>query len=218
MAEISKPDYLSLTWARTGDKREPSNTKKDLGWVEEVPTYQDFNWLDNKQDTAIAHINQHGIAVWDTTTEYTINRSYVQGSDGNIYYCKATNTNVNPVTDTSETSWILRLVGADKSKPAVVLTVSGSWANISTALIAKVSSGVLQIQGNITGGTTTADTVIATLPATYRPSVARFASGIFQTGVYTYGNCSIQIATNGQISIRGVTSSTNLYISIAVQL
>lgn len=69
MSIITKPSNLSRTWAKLGDKIEPSDTKKDMGWVEEIPTYQDFNWVMNRQDTAIAHMNQYGIPVWDSGTE-----------------------------------------------------------------------------------------------------------------------------------------------------
>lgn len=218
MAEIVKPSGLSKTWAKLGDKIEPSDVKKDTGWVEEIPTYQDFNWIQNRTDTAVAHINQMGVPVWDSGTEYQAGKSYVTGSDGNIYTCKVTNTNNNPVSDVTETNWVLFLQQAKKSKPAVTLSLSNSWANVGTAISAEVISGVLYVNGNLTGGTTTADTTVATLPAYYRPAVTKFATGIFQTGVYTYDSCSIEIQTGGAIKIRGVTSSTNLYINLAVTL
>lgn len=97
MAEINKPANLSLPWAKTGDKHQPSDSKISTGWVLEYPTFQDFNWIQNRADTAIAHINQHGIPVWDNETEYRANKSYVQGSDGNIYKAKFNHTNINPV-------------------------------------------------------------------------------------------------------------------------
>ena len=218
MANIPKPSNLSKTWARLGEKIEPSDTKKDQGWVEEIPTFQDFNWVMNRQDTAIAHITQHGVSVWDSSTEYQTNSGVVMGSDGNIYACKTTNTNNDPVADTSETNWICVLVTSRKAKPTLTVTPTSSWANVSAALTAVVDGGMLHINGNLTGGTTTNDTTIGSLPAGYRPSAGRFAHGIFQTGVYTYSPCSIEVQTGGAIKIRGVTSNTNLYISISVPL
>lgn len=218
MSNILKPSNLSKTWARLGDKIEPSDSKKDIGWVEEIPTFQDFNWIMNREDTAIAHINQHGIPVWDSSTEYQINQGVVMGSDGNIYACKATNTNNDPVSDSSETNWLIALVTSRKSKPSVVITPINSWGNVSSALTALVADGVLTINGNLTGGTTTADTTIGNLPVGYRPSASRFSPSIFQTGVYTYGTCSIEVQSGGAIKIRGVTASTNLYISLSVPL
>lgn len=100
MAEILKPTNLSLTWASGGDILNPGDTKYATGWNVEIPPRQWFNYLDNRQDEAIAHINQHGIAVWDATTEYqydlTGEKSLAMGSDGAIYRTLTTNTNQDP--------------------------------------------------------------------------------------------------------------------------
>lgn len=101
MPQILKPANLSLTWASAGDVLDPGDSKYQTGWVVEVPPRQWFNYLDNRQDTAIAHINQHGISEWDSTTEYQGIKSYVQGSNGTIYRSKQTNTNQEPVADAS---------------------------------------------------------------------------------------------------------------------
>lgn len=96
MAEIALPD-LSLLWASAGDILQPSDSKIQQGWAPEIPPRQWFNWLDNRQDEAIAHVAQHGIAVWSSTIEYQAGKSYVQGSDGFVYKAITTTTNVNPV-------------------------------------------------------------------------------------------------------------------------
>lgn len=96
MAETTLPD-LSLIWSSAGDILQPSDSKIQQGWSAEVPPRQWFNWLDNRQDQAIAHIAQHGIAVWSDTLEYQAGKSYVQGSDGIVYKALTTNTNINPV-------------------------------------------------------------------------------------------------------------------------
>jgi hypothetical protein len=102
MAAILKPVNLSLTWASGGDILNPGDTKYASGWAVEIPARQWFNYLDNRQDEAIAHINQHGIAVWDNATEYqydlTGEKSIVMGSDGIIYRTLTTNTNQDPTT------------------------------------------------------------------------------------------------------------------------
>ena len=99
MSEILKPSKLSLTWAQGGDILNPGDTKYATGWGIEIPPRQWFNYLDNRQDEAIAHINQRGIAQWDSTTEYQGVKSYVQGSNGTVYRSKRTNTNQEPVAD-----------------------------------------------------------------------------------------------------------------------
>lgn len=110
MPAISKPDYTYI-WSSGGAIVSPSNVKIQTGWTAEVPPFQWENWAQNRQDMAIAHINQHGIAVWDAQTEYqyglTGPKSLVMGSDGAIYRAKQVNTNQNPTTDVSDTYWEL---------------------------------------------------------------------------------------------------------------
>lgn len=113
MAEILKPSNLSVTWASNGDILDPGNTKYTTGWQVEIPPRQWFNYLDNRQDEAIAHINQHGVAVWDSSTEYQANKSYVQGpTNGTIYRCVQTNVNQNPETDLANSYWIISFASA----------------------------------------------------------------------------------------------------------
>ena len=97
MPEIIAPDF-SLIWASSGDVLSPSNTKIQQGWAPEIPPRQWFNWLHNRQDTAIASLLQHGIAAWSSSVEYQAGKSYVQGSNGTIYKALTTHTNINPVS------------------------------------------------------------------------------------------------------------------------
>lgn len=105
MPNIVKPSGINRLWAAGGTKVDPGLQKLNIGWVVELPPYQYQNWLDNRQDTFIAHINQHGIPEWDNETEYQGNLSYTQGSDGLIYKCVATNINFNPVNPLNSPYW-----------------------------------------------------------------------------------------------------------------
>jgi hypothetical protein len=100
MAEINKPS-IGVAWAETGSKVEPTDTKKNTGWVVEKPPYEWWNFIEHRQDKMLQHINQHGIAVWDASTEYIANKSYVLGSNGDIYRAVADSVGINPVGDTS---------------------------------------------------------------------------------------------------------------------
>jgi hypothetical protein len=106
MALIIKPTNLALTWASTGVKLEPVASKVAAGWVVENPPYQYDNWLNNRQDTFNAHINQTGIPHWDATTEYIGNKSYCQDSDGVVYKALVTNTNVVPSNPLNSAKWV----------------------------------------------------------------------------------------------------------------
>lgn len=113
MTEILKPSNLSLTWASGGDVLNPGDTKYATGWQVEIPPRQWFNYLDNRQDTAIAHINQHGVVVWDNTTEYQEDKSYVQGvTNGTIYRCIQTHINQDPELDVGNVYWIIAFASA----------------------------------------------------------------------------------------------------------
>lgn len=109
-AEVNKPDF-QYVWASGGSKVAPSDVKVQTGWTAEVPPFQWENWSQNRQDDAILHLFQKGISEWDTLSDYYFTaagvRSYVQGSDGQIYVAVQDSIGQNPVTDTSNTYWRL---------------------------------------------------------------------------------------------------------------
>ena len=105
MSEFLKPDNLNVVWASGGDRLYPGDTKYASGWGVEIPPRQYFNEIDYKQDQMLAHINQHGISVWDGVTEYQAGKSYIQDSTGLIYRCVQTHSGQNPELDVSNTYW-----------------------------------------------------------------------------------------------------------------
>lgn len=105
MANITKPTGLDIIWAANGTKIDPGTSKVGIGWVVQLPPYEYQNWVDNRQDHAIAHFSQHGIPEWDVLTEYQGNLSYSQGSDGNIYKCLTTNTAKDPTNSLNGAFW-----------------------------------------------------------------------------------------------------------------
>jgi hypothetical protein len=218
MAEITKPSSLNKIWARIGGKRTPSDLKIDQGWVVEIPTFQDFNFLFNKHSAAIAHINQMGAPMWDSTTEYIANKSYCNTNAGDIYKCIATNTNQNPLTDTSNTYWQLRLKGTAYSKEQTILTLQNSWTNLTGISMASVNSGVLFVYGNIAAGTTAGTVTVATLPAGYRPTlVDKVVSSIFYNGS-TYSPYKITVKTTGEIQVTGISNNTDVLLNFTVEI
>ena len=106
MPLFSKPQFNSV-WATTGNKIAPDGAKILQGWVVEIPPYEFDNWIQNRQDALLAHINQLGIPVWDATVEYQAGKSYIQGvSTGIIYKAVTTNTNINPELDV-QGNWVV---------------------------------------------------------------------------------------------------------------
>lgn len=98
MPQYTKPSFTSV-WAETGSKTEPTTAKINQGWIVEIPHHEMMNWLQNRQDQFLAHVNQMGVPQWDATTEYQSQKSYVQGTSGIVYRALQTHTNRNPDTD-----------------------------------------------------------------------------------------------------------------------
>uniref|UniRef100_A0AAU6VY81 Tail fiber protein n=2 Tax=unclassified bacterial viruses TaxID=12333 RepID=A0AAU6VY81_9VIRU len=93
--DLIKYDMTDI-WAVAGDVVAPDSAKIRAGWGVEVVPRQWWNWFENRQDQNIAYMLQKGIPEWDATTEYVINKSYVQ-RNGVVYRATATSTNSDPV-------------------------------------------------------------------------------------------------------------------------
>ena len=106
MPNITKPSNMSQIWSSTGTKTPPTESKIAQGWVVELPPYQTANFIENRQDQFGAHVNQHGIPVWDADTEYQGGVSLTKGSNGKVYKCLVTNKNVNPTNPLNVNSWV----------------------------------------------------------------------------------------------------------------
>lgn len=102
MAEVLKPNMSSL-WASGGAKIAPTSEKVQTGWTAEIPPHQWENWVQNRQDEAIAYMFQHGIPEWDAGTEYFSNRSYVQ-RNGILYRSLTNSTGRDPLTNSAD--WV----------------------------------------------------------------------------------------------------------------
>lgn len=99
--DLIKYDMTDI-WAVAGDVVAPDSAKIRAGWGIEVVPRQWWNWFENRQDNNIAYMLQKGFAEWDATTEYIINKSYVQ-RNGIVYKATATSTNSDPI---NLTSWV----------------------------------------------------------------------------------------------------------------
>lgn len=99
MAVFTKPQFNSV-WAATGVKISPEPAKISQGWVVEIPPHEYDNWGRNRADQMLAHLNQFGVPVWDSTVQYQAGKSYIQGtSSGTVFRCAVTNTAIDPELD-----------------------------------------------------------------------------------------------------------------------
>jgi hypothetical protein len=131
-SEVSKPDF-SFQWSSGGSIVAPSDVKIQTGWTAEVPPFQWENWSQNRQDNAILHLFQKGISEWDATSNYYFTtsgvRSYVQGSDGNIYVAVQDSVGQNPTTDATDTYWKIAFI----DQTALATALSESAPNVASA-------------------------------------------------------------------------------------
>jgi hypothetical protein len=156
MTEITKPTDLNKIWAATGSVLVPDDTKISTGWVVEAPSHQTENYLNKKHDTALAYLNQHGLPQWDSGTEYIISKSWVQGSNGAVYFCKQTHINQNPVSDTLEVYWRLILSGTQVLHVENTTTYSKGWlASSISALTGRGNLGITSAGDSLITATTT---------------------------------------------------------------
>ena len=140
MALPNKPSIKNV-WATSGVKVEPSDTKVNTGWIVERPPHQFQNFLQNRSDQFLKHINEAGIPLWDAVTVYTAGKSYAQGSDGKIYKCLVDGFNENPVGN--PTKWVMTFGDLDvleyanqasDSAIAAANSASGAATSATTAV------------------------------------------------------------------------------------
>ena len=88
-------------WASAGSVATPSPEKTAEGWIEEIPPSELANFIENRQDEAIAYLMQQGIAEWLNNLEYQPS-SRIQYA-GVVY--KALSVNINQQPNTSPAIW-----------------------------------------------------------------------------------------------------------------
>lgn len=104
----TKPTGVNSLWAASGDKITVPSAKVSAGWVAEKPSYQYFNQILYNLGLYDAYANERGIVEWDSGTEYQADKSYIVGSDGNLYKCLVTDSGIDPTLDDG-TNWQLIL-------------------------------------------------------------------------------------------------------------
>lgn len=110
MSKYAQQDFTEL-WASAGDKITPSDFKIQTGWEVEKPIFQYMNWVQGRQDTMLAYLNQQGLPEWDATVEYQNGSSFISYG-GLVYKSIQTGTNKNPATETAYWSLAFATYGA----------------------------------------------------------------------------------------------------------
>ena len=145
-----KPD-VSDAWAQGGSVTDPGSVKTLLGWIAEIPTFQVFNWILNRTDTFLQHLNERGILAWDNVTVY-VEGAKAQGSDGVIYYLPpggGTSTNEDP---TLGLPWVKEVSGIanEWESDQVILEDTISYAVSQAIDVSANQNGFVELTGNMT--------------------------------------------------------------------
>lgn len=101
---MTTPIGLELVWADAGGTADPGDAKYQLGWVAEIPTFQNFNHVLKALDSAKLAYAEGDIYSWNAAIEYVAG-ARVERS-GKTFYCVTDNINQNPDTDTTGSYWV----------------------------------------------------------------------------------------------------------------
>lgn len=105
MTIYNKPNYNNGVWANNGNITQPTSEKIEQGHVVEKPKYEIVNFIENRQDVAIAYLMQRGVPEWDNSTEYPVN-AHISYS-GNVYRALTQNINEQPDLPESSSFWTI---------------------------------------------------------------------------------------------------------------
>jgi hypothetical protein len=182
---------LDLVWASSGGFTDPADVKYELGWIEEIPTFQNFNFVLNAMDNNMLALAERGHFDWQTEITYQVGAFARDG--GGEYRCLVSNTGNQPSLDLTGSYWTLgALVGTgtllEKEGIAVknvnTRTANGWEGNDLTlennnALISlKTTSGA---QDNLLVGNVAGEAVVVNVGATLTPddrSIALDTAGV----------------------------------------
>lgn len=172
MPSENKPN-VNTVWASTGEATSVSADKQALGYVEEIPFYDDFNGHMQQISRFQKHCNQEGIPVWDEDTPYFVGGSAKSPVDKNVYRAVADNTGVPPISSVGgavNAAWVRWSYTLPELMDAVsdifVATINPfaappgpGWllcngANVSRATYAKLFSKIGTTYGTGNGTTT----------------------------------------------------------------
>ena len=197
MTLITKPDF-TYVWASGGAVVAPNDSKKQLGWVAEAPPFQYDNWLQNRQDQMLAHINQRGIPAWDGLTNYEAGGlSYVQGSDGKVYKSVAasgpSSVVSNPTTDVTDTYWTVAFASTAQATETVQGVVElATGAEVLAGLDALRALTPANAVDGLLGASSLAASGYATLPIK--------VAGVRQNLIIQWGNATVPISA-GSVTV-----------------
>jgi len=95
---------LELIWALTGGVTDPGDVKYSTGWVSEIPTFQNFNFVLQNHSKNILALAESGQFDWQIDIAYTSGAKVLRGD--RIFTCRTNTIGQDPLTDTAGNFWI----------------------------------------------------------------------------------------------------------------
>lgn len=95
---------LDLLWADLGGKTDPTDAKWEAGWVAEIPTYQNFNYVLHATGSNILHLAENGEFQWQQEISYEVGATVREG--GFEWYCITANSGQQPSLDNTNSYWV----------------------------------------------------------------------------------------------------------------
>lgn len=139
MPSQDKPN-VNTVWASEGEANPVPATKQAQGYVDEIPYFDDFNGHMKLISEFLKHVNQEGVARWDSDTAY-FTSAWVKAPDGRVFKALRDNKGKSPATNPLD--WLL--MSFERPSGLARFTTSGSFT---------VPAGVtsLQVSGCAGGG------------------------------------------------------------------
>ena len=107
---MTTPIGLNLVWASTGGVTNPTDTKYKQGWIAEIPTFQNFNYVLQGIDKAKLAYAERDVYPWQDFIAYQAGARVVAGDI--IHTCVTTHNDSSgsnpqdPLLDTTNSYWV----------------------------------------------------------------------------------------------------------------
>jgi hypothetical protein len=107
---------LDLLWADLGGRTDPTDTKWEAGWIAEIPTYQNFNYVIHATESNVLHLAENGAFQWQTEINYKVGSAVRE--DGFEWYCITDHSGQQPSLDATNSYWVNgKIVGRTPATP-----------------------------------------------------------------------------------------------------
>ena len=105
---------LGLVWASAGGTEDPGDLKYEGGWISEIPTFQEFNFMLKSLDSNTLHFAESSMYDWQEDINYKPGARVFDVTTAKNYTCRAAHLNQPPTGDVSFSYWVEGwLVGTD---------------------------------------------------------------------------------------------------------